>query len=231
MQDITLVFPAVDLLFISQCVFRLYVLSLFLLTQLSFACVVCTCMLLCCAAVKRRTWYGYGRIRDTLKLRKASDGLQTCILKMLAKDADSRYSMDQALCDPWLLEASKPVRFTATSHSHPSPTPPPPIPSHAPLDAAAENHASKRAVNKSKVKTVMSPRKTRAGTSIAIQASTKQAAKGDPVPLVQHAIKLVKQVPLHTNRPSASLATGADCSYDFLFNHKQSHDCPTTILH
>lgn len=173
-------------------------------------------MLLCCAAGKHRTWYGYGRIRDTLKLRKTSDGLQTCILKMLAKDADSRYSMDQALCDPWLLEASKPVRSTTSSHFHLSP--PPPIPSHAPLDAAAESHASKRALNKSADKAVLSSQKTRAGTSIAIQASTKQAAKAHPVPLVQHAIKLVKmkaQVPLHTNRPSASLATGADCSYDF----------------
>lgn len=135
-----------------------------------------------------------------LKLRGASDGLQSCILKMLAKDANARYSMDQALCDPWLLAASKPEILP-----HPQPT----FPHHlsgAPPAAMAVSNVSKHAVNKPAVKTMFSPRKTRAGTR-----TGTQAAKAVPAPLMQHASKVVKrkaQMTIHTNCPSPSLATG-----------------------
>lgn len=164
------------------------------------------CMLLCCAAEKRLTFYEHDSITNMLKLRGASHGLQACILKMLAIHPDSRYSMHQALCDPWLLKASKPDSF-ATS-SYPPPTSPPHLPSHAPPGAS---NASKRAANKPAVKAVFSPRKTRAGTRIGTQASTMQATKADPVPLEQHAIKSVNrkaQMPIHADHPSASFATG-----------------------
>lgn len=184
-------------------------------------------MLLCCSAAHRRTWYGYGRIRETLKLRRASDSLQTCILKMLAKDPDSRYSMHQALHDPWLLEACKPDSFPTSSHSHPPPTSPAHMPSHAPSMAMTASNARKRAMNKPAVKSV----KTRAGT----QASTKPAAKADPAPLVQHASKFVKrkaQMPIHTDCPLASLTKGVHCIYGIFMNQVvKLHDCATTILH
>ena len=41
------------------------------------------------------------------KLKSRSAGLRNCILNMLAKNPDMRYTMEQALSDPWLLEASK----------------------------------------------------------------------------------------------------------------------------
>ena len=194
-----------------------------MLTQFSllyvFAC--------CCAdnAVKHRTWYGYGKIGDMLKQRGVSDGLRTCILKMLAKHPEDRYSMDQALCDPWLLKASK--------LNHPETSPQPSL-SYATPAALAATNASRRAMNKPPARAVFSPRRTRAGTRIDIQAPNKRAAKVHPVPLAQAAVKPIKekgQLLIHTNRHSACLTQGVSCIYGIGLNQVvKLHDCPTTML-
>ena len=148
-----------------------------------------------------------------LKLRGVSDGLKACILCMLAKDPDSRYSLTEALHDPWLLEATKLDQAATCSHPHPPPTSPHPAPPQAPPPAAqAASNTSRGAVNKRPFKTVPSPRTTRAGTRIDTHAPIiTQAAKAHPVPLVQPAIRSEKrkaQLPLHAKSRSASIGKG-----------------------
>ena len=179
-------------------------------------------MLLCFAAASRRTWYGYANIKAMLKQRESSDGLRTCILRMLDKDPEARYSVKEALNDPWLLEASKLF--------HPSPAAPPlPSPLSSASQAAdaskklrtahpqasraalAPSNVARRDVNRPAAKSVFSPRKTRAGTKLGFHASNKQ---GDPVPLAQHGIKPDKkktQMAINTNHSSAS--KGKYCVY------------------
>ena len=195
---------------------------------------VCVCKLLCCAAVNHRTFYGYDEIRDMLKLRGASDGVRTCILRMLAEDPDDRYSMNQALHDPWLLQASKPNHLKTSRHFHPPTNSPQPSPSHAPPAALAATNACRRAMKKPAVKAVLSPRKTRAGTKIDTRAPIKRAAKVQPVPLVHPAVKPIKekaQLPIHTNRHSASLVKGVSSIYGIGLNQVvKLHEYPTMIL-
>ena len=192
------------------------------------------CKLLCCAAEHRQTWYDYGKVRNVLKLRGASDGLRTCILNMMAEVSGDRYSMDQALCDPWLQKASKLNQLDTSCHFHPPTESPQPSLSHAPAAALALTNASRFAVNKPAVKAVFSPRRTRAGTNIDTQASIKRAAKVLPVPTMHAAVKPIKekaQLSIHINRHSAASTQGVSCIYGIgLSKFVKLHDCPTMIL-
>lgn len=58
---------------------------------------------LCPAAETRETTYNYAFVKEKLSAKGCPTKLKRCILKMVAKNISSRYSIEQALCDPWLL--------------------------------------------------------------------------------------------------------------------------------
>ena len=72
--------------------------------------------MLFCAVGSRKTVFDYQKVRQVLRAKGCSAGLKKCIMKMLAKTITSRYSVEEALSDPWLRSVG--ATFPLVSRHH-----------------------------------------------------------------------------------------------------------------